>query len=178
MTSSDAVDVSAGEVAERVDELLAELTAAGDPRAAAAADELTRCLVRLYGAGLARIVTAIGPERTAELAADPLVESLLLIHDLHPLDVDDRVRRAVTASWPGSGELEYLGRDADGVVHLRLAGAAGCQGSRSAALQAVERAVTLAAPEVTEVEVAIPPPPPPLLQVTTRPGLGRVGASQ
>ena len=34
------------------------------------------------------------------LAADPLVESLLLVHDLHPLDADARIRRALEQVGP------------------------------------------------------------------------------
>jgi Fe-S cluster biogenesis protein NfuA len=147
--------------AERVDRLLAELSAA-DPRAAAAAEELTRCLVQLYGAGLARIAEQLGAGRTADLCADPLVESLLLVHDLHPLDADTRIRRALRTI---PVELEYRGIDAAGVVRLRLT-AGGCGSSRRAVVDRIESAVRQAAPEVAAVDVDSPPP---LLQVTRRP---------
>ena len=67
------------------------------------------CLVELYGAGLATIVAILGADRDAgprlldALAADPLVESLLLVHDLHPLDADARIRRALEAVRPQLG---------------------------------------------------------------------------
>ena len=58
----------------------------------------------------------------APLADDPLVESLLLLHGLHPLDVDARIQRALDRVRPylGShaGGVEYLGV-ADGVARLQ-----------------------------------------------------------
>ena len=157
MTGPDAAEVAA----DRVDGLLAQLSAA-DPRAAAAAEELTRCLVQLYGAGQARIVDMIGTERSTDLCADPLVESLLLVHDLHPLDADTRIRRAL-GTYPG--ELEYRGIDAAGVVRLRLTGG-GCGSARRTAAQRIEAIIRQAAPEVTGIEVDNAPP---LLQVSRRP---------
>jgi Fe-S cluster biogenesis protein NfuA len=158
--------------AERVDALLAELRRGADPRAAAVADELARCLVQLYGAGLARIVAGIGAELTAELCTDPLVESLLLIHDLHPFDADTRIRVAVERARPRLGDVRYLGIDDAGVAHLRLtAGTSGCGSSRQAGPREVEAVVRQAAPELTDVTVETPAAPPPLLQVSLRPGL-------
>jgi Fe-S cluster biogenesis protein NfuA len=147
--------------AERVDRLLAELSAA-DPRTAAAAEELTRCLVQLYGAGLTRIVDLLGAARSAELCADPLVESLLLVHDLHPLDAETRIRRALRTVPDG---LEYRGIDAAGVVRLSLTGG-GCGSSRRAVVERIEAVVRKAAPEVAGIDVDSPPP---LLQVSPRP---------
>jgi Fe-S cluster biogenesis protein NfuA len=160
VTGADAARLAA----DRIDRLLAQLSAA-DPRAAAAAEELTRCLVQLYGAGLARIVDLVGAERTGELAADPLVESLLLVHDLHPLDADTRIRRALS-TYPG--ELEYRGVDAAGVVRLRLSGG-GCGSARGAAVDRIEAIVRQAAPEIAGIELDTPPPAPPLLQISRRP---------
>src|SRR5437588_11647544 len=80
---------------ERVEALLAELRAHAGPQVAGVAEELVSCLVELYGAGLAQIVSILGEDAEEEgpgsrllgrLTADPLVESLLLVHDLHPLD--------------------------------------------------------------------------------------------
>src|SRR2546430_17551047 len=90
---------------ERVEALLAELRSQAGPQVAAAAEELVSCLVELYGAGLARITEIVGgdeagPKLMDKPVADPLVESLLLGHDLHPLDTSARVRRAVAEVLP------------------------------------------------------------------------------
>jgi Fe-S cluster biogenesis protein NfuA len=170
MTAPDAAQVAA----ERVDRLLGQLRSGADPRAAAVAEDLVRCLVQLYGAGLQRIVEMVGPERSAELSRDPLVESLLLVHDLHPVDTDTRIREALERARPGTGDVEYLGIDEAGVVRLRLSGGGnGCRSSVQSVRQSIEATVAQAAPETAGVEVEVAAAPAPLLQVGLRPGIGR-----
>jgi Fe-S cluster biogenesis protein NfuA len=150
--------------ADRVDRLLRQLRSGPDPRAAAVAEDLVRCLVQLYGSGLSRIVALVGPERSADLCADPLVESLFLVHDLHPLDAETRIRRALDRLFPGA--VRFDGIDAGGVAHVRVTGdGSGC---RTSVRTAVESAVADAAPEVSGVVVEIATAPP-LLQIASRP---------
>jgi hypothetical protein len=147
------------EAGDRVATLLTELRARAGPEAAEVAEELVTCLVRLYGAGLAAIMAAIGEDTRLQalLIGDPLVESLLLVHDLHPLEVGARIRRALGRLGPGA---EFLGVDDRGVVRVRLA--SGC----GSTVAAVERVIADAAPETTGVELA--PRDPPLLQIARR----------
>ena len=171
---------------ERVEALLAELRTRAGPQAGDAAEELVGCLVELYGAGLTEIVAILGadpdagPRLLAALAGDPLVESLLLVHDLHPLDADARIERALeqVRAQLGShaGVIEYLGIDDQGVAGLRLTTSGhGCGSSSSTARQAVEEAVAEAAPEVAgvHVEEVAAPPEVPLLQIMRRPAGAR-----
>jgi Fe-S cluster biogenesis protein NfuA/nitrite reductase/ring-hydroxylating ferredoxin subunit len=165
---------------ERVDELLAALrSGTGDP--GAVADELVTVLVGLYGDGLARITEILAAQGEAgqamlmKLTEDDLVESLLLLHDVHPLDTDTRVQRALDEVRPylGShaGGVIYLGVT-DGVARLRLDGNCnGCPSSTVTVQLAIEGAVLNAAPEVTEVMVegVTAPPEPKLLQIGKRP---------
>ena len=166
---------------ERIEELLATLRSTSG-RAAAAAEELVRLLLGLYGDGLGHVMDALAAEGAAgdavrdRLLADPLVESLLLLHDLHPLDVDTRIQRALDRVRPylGShaGGVEYLGTGPDGVAHLRLEGSChGCPSSTVTVRLAIEGAVQDAAPEVTQVVVEgmTDPPGPQLLQIGRRP---------
>jgi hypothetical protein len=149
---------------ERVETLLAELRARCGPEAADVAEELVTCLVRLYGAGLQAVMAIVGDDTRlqARLIADPLIASLLLVHDLHPLDAATRVRRALGRMGGGA---EFLGVDDAGVAHVREG--SGC-GSTPAA---IEQAVTDAAPELTGV--ALEPREQPLLQITRRPAEAR-----
>jgi Fe-S cluster biogenesis protein NfuA len=173
-------------VGERVEALLAELRTRAGPQAGDAAEELVGCLVELYGAGLTAIVAILeadpdaGPRLLAALAGDPLVESLLLVHDLHPLDADARINRALERLRPqvGShaGAIEYLGIDDQGVAGLRLtASGHGCGSSSSTVREAVEEAVAEAAPDVAgvHVEEVTAPPEVPLLQIMRRPAGAR-----
>jgi Fe-S cluster biogenesis protein NfuA/nitrite reductase/ring-hydroxylating ferredoxin subunit len=171
-------------VSARVEELLEALRSGGFGGAAPAAEELVGLLVGLYGDGLAQIMTVLadqgpaGHEMIGKLAEDPLVESLLLLHGLHPLDVDARIQRALDQVRPylGShaGGVEYIGVF-DGVAKLKLEGSChGCPSSTVTVQLAITGAVQDAAPEVTEVIVegmtAVPDPAEPkLLQIGKRP---------
>ena len=174
---------------ERVEALLAELGSQAGPQVAATAEELVSCLVELYGAGLAQIVKIIGEDAEengsgqrlmGKLAGDPLVESLLLLHDLHPLPVADRVRRAIEAVMPQlgahAGQVEFRGVDETGVIRLSLErGGHGCQSSSGAVAEAIEQAVADAAPETAgvDIELVTTAPELPLLQITRRPAAVR-----
>jgi Fe-S cluster biogenesis protein NfuA len=166
---------------ERVEALIAELRARAGSQAGDVAEELVGSLVELYGAGLAAVVAILGQDGDAgprlldALAADPLVESLLLVHDLHPLDSDARIRRALERVRPRLGAhadaVSYLGIDDRSVVQLRLtASGHGC-GSASTVRQTVEEAVAEAAPELAgvAVEEVSAPAELPLLQIMRRP---------
>src|SRR5689334_12868612 len=165
---------------ERIEELLASLRSQGGA-AADTAEELVRLLVGLYGDGLSHIVADLqaggeaGRAMLDTLAADPVVEGLLLLHGLHPLDVDARIQRALDQVRPylGShaGGVQYVGVT-DGVARLRLEGSChGCPSSTVTVRLAIEGAVQDAAPEVTEVVVEgmTAPPEPKLLQIGPRP---------
>src|SRR5262249_15026007 len=70
----------------RIEDILEE--SGGGP-----AEELVRLLMQLYGAGLERILEIVkGSEYANRFADDKLVASLLLLHDLHPVDADTRLR--------------------------------------------------------------------------------------
>jgi Fe-S cluster biogenesis protein NfuA/nitrite reductase/ring-hydroxylating ferredoxin subunit len=171
-------------VGARVEELLGILASSGSNGTAPAAEELVSLLVGLYGDGLSRIVAMLGEQgeagadMLARIADDPLVENLLLLHDLHPLDVDARIQRALDRVRPylGShaGGVEYLGVT-DGVARLRLEGScSGCPSSTVTVQLAIQGAVEGAAPEVTEVVVEgmVATPEPKLLQIGRRPDAG------
>jgi Fe-S cluster biogenesis protein NfuA len=177
---------NAQKAGERVEALLAELGSQAGPQVAATAEELVSCLVELYGAGLAEIVRIIGRDAEAgqrlmgRLVGDPLVESLLLLHDLHPLPVADRVQRAIDQAMPQlgahAGTAEFAGLDETGVVRIRLELTDhGRQAHAGAVQEALEQAVADAAPDASGVrfDLAAAAPELPLLQITRRPTAAR-----
>ena len=147
---------------DRIEGLLQELGSVADPRVRANAEELVRLLMELYGSGLARILEIVDDTGSANeifdrLAADDLVASLLVLHGLHPLDVQTRIVRALDRVRPylGShgGDVKLLGVQ-EGVVHLRLEGSChGCPSSTVTMKLAIEKAIEEAAPEVVRIEV-------------------------
>jgi hypothetical protein len=97
-------------------------------------------LVEMYGDGLARIVGSLPPEAVRALAEDPVVGQLLVLHDLHPVSAENRVREVVAAT---GAYAVVMGVDG-GVVRLRAAD----DGRR----QVIEEAIARAAPDVDRVE--------------------------
>jgi len=85
-------------VGDRIEQLLDELRAAADPRLYGQAEEMLGLVTDLYGGGLARIVEVVGerdPKILDLIAHDELISSLLLVHGLHPDDLETRVVRAL-----------------------------------------------------------------------------------
>lgn len=149
---------------ERVEELVGELEQLPDPSARASVAELLGTVLELHRAALARLLDLIGePERgggTAidRLAADELVRHVLLLHDLHPVDLRTRVERALDSVRPymssHGGGVELLEVTA-GAVRIRLIGhCQGCPSSTMTLKLAVEKAIHEAAPDVGVIEVA------------------------
>jgi Fe-S cluster biogenesis protein NfuA/nitrite reductase/ring-hydroxylating ferredoxin subunit len=148
---------------ERIEALL-EAASAGGRVARERAEELVRLVVDLYGVGLERLLEIVhesgrlDDELLERLAADELVASLLVVHGLHPFDVETRVGRALDSVRPylGShgGDVEFLGLTEDGVARLRMLGSCdGCPSSSVTLTLAVETAIQAAAPEVSGIEV-------------------------
>ena len=152
-------------ISDRIEQLLDELRVAADPRVRDQAEEVVRLVTELYGAGLAHIVDVVGdarPGRHEELVADELVGSLLLVHGLHPDDLEHRVRGALESVRPflgqHGGDVELLDIDERAAaVYLRLLGSCdGCPSSSVTLRMAVERAIVEAAPEITTIDVDQP----------------------
>jgi Fe-S cluster biogenesis protein NfuA/nitrite reductase/ring-hydroxylating ferredoxin subunit len=147
---------SAEELVERVGRLTAELERIEDRRAREAAEELVGSVIELYGQGLERIVAAVAgstdPELAQRLAEDGVIASLMLIHGLYPVDLEQRVREALNGVRPymesHGGDVELLGI-ADGVARIRLEGSCeGCPASASTLELAIKSALDEAAPDL------------------------------
>jgi Fe-S cluster biogenesis protein NfuA len=180
----DAATTTRARVAE-VEGLLDRLDALPDAGAREVAVGTVAAVLELYGEGLRRVVSLIGPGQARELARDELVGHLLLLHGLHPVGVAARVREALDSVRPylesHRGDVELLAVDLSdevggGVVRLRLEGSCdGCPASAMTLKGAIEEAVLAAAPEVARVEAegldAHAPADAPLLAIECAPAL-------
>jgi Fe-S cluster biogenesis protein NfuA/nitrite reductase/ring-hydroxylating ferredoxin subunit len=146
-----------------VQELQAALDSAADVGTRELAEELVSAIVQMYGAGLEQIVlrlTSAGPdgERLAALLSDdPLVATLLLIHDLHPVPLEDRVQAALDSVRPymesHGGNVELLGLE-NGVARIHLRGSCSDCSASSVTLElAIKQALEDAAPDLAGLEV-------------------------
>ena len=162
---------SVAQMAERIATLLAGFERVSTPRQAReGAEALVQTIVGLYGNGIERILEIVhetASERSQRiferLAADPFVESLLCLHGLHPVALEDRVQAALDAVRPylasHEGGVEIAGIE-DGVVSLRLEGSCdGCPSSAATVKLAVEKAILERVPEIHEVRAASAQPP-------------------
>jgi Fe-S cluster biogenesis protein NfuA/nitrite reductase/ring-hydroxylating ferredoxin subunit len=152
--------------------LLGEIETLKDSNARSKAAEVIGVLLDLYGEGLARMMETVaeGEERERifeAFAGDELVSHLLLLHGLHPLDVETRIERALEEVRPylqsHGGNVEFLGVEG-GVARLRMQGSCdGCPSSAMTLKLAIEEAIQKAAPDLEGIEaegVSEPPPRP------------------
>lgn len=157
-------------VAKRIEEVLDRL----DPRVRPVGEELVRLLMQFYGAGLEQTVGVVraagGDNLVHRIAADPLVGSLLAVHDLHPVPLRDRVEHAVATAKRKLGshgsDAELLGIDDDGTVRVSVP-AAGC--GTGTVREVVEEEVTAAAPDTAGIAFVERVAGPTLLQIGVRP---------
>jgi Fe-S cluster biogenesis protein NfuA/nitrite reductase/ring-hydroxylating ferredoxin subunit len=151
------------QLVERVQELQSRLEGSGASATRAVAEELVAAIVQMYGAGLERIVGSLihaGPEGervAAELADDELVATLLLIHDLHPVPLEQRVQDALDSVRPymesHGGNVELLSLE-HGVARIHLRGSCSDCAASSVTLElAIKQALEEAAPDLEGLEV-------------------------
>jgi Fe-S cluster biogenesis protein NfuA/nitrite reductase/ring-hydroxylating ferredoxin subunit len=177
------------ELVTRVEGLLEELDALADPAAREKATEALTALLDLYGEGLGRIVEQVAEHDDGSLAdafaGDDLVSHLLLLHGLHPVPVEQRVRAALDEVRPylesHGGDVELLSV-ADGTAHLRLEGScSGCPSSTMTLKLAIENAIAKSAPDIETVEAegaSAGPAAPTLIQLEVVDGSGKRDAQR
>jgi Fe-S cluster biogenesis protein NfuA/nitrite reductase/ring-hydroxylating ferredoxin subunit len=141
----------------RVQELTGRLEDLEDVACRELAEELTGAVVQMYGGGLERIVELIDEEARGRLADDELVAGLLMIHDLYPVPIEERVVAALDTVRPymesHGGNVELLGVE-DGIARLRLEGSCkSCRASSSTLELAVRQALQEHAPDLLGMDV-------------------------
>ena len=136
--------------------------AAPGPGCAPTAEDLVSAVIEMYGQGLERIVEILDEDEGAgeikqQLADDGVVASLMLIHDLYPVPVEERVAEALDNVRPymesHGGNVELVSLE-EGVARLRLEGSCdGCPASSSTLELAIKTALEEAAPDLLGIEV-------------------------
>ena len=148
---------------ERVQDLQSRLSAAGDETTRQLAEELVSAIVQMYGAGLEQVLGVLfaagdeGARLAMTMADDPLVATLFMIHDLHPVPLADRVNQALEHVRPymesHGGNVELLSLE-EGVARLRLEGSCSdCSASAVTLELAIKQALEQAAPDLDGLEV-------------------------
>ncbi len=148
---------------QRLEGLLRGVEGFADPAAQSHTRLIVQAVLDLHGASLRRLVDLLGEAGEAgrrlldACARDEVVSGLLLLHGLHPLDLEERVRQALDGVRPylrsHGGNVELVGVE-DGVVRLRLEGNChGCPSSDATMKQTIEEAILGKAPDAVSVVV-------------------------
>ncbi|HTU87597.1 MAG TPA: NifU family protein [Solirubrobacteraceae bacterium] len=151
------------QLVERVQDLQARLESTGESATRGLAEDLVSAVVQMYGSGLERIIDLLlgaggeGERIAASLADDPLVATLLLIHDLHPVPLEQRVQQALDSVRPymesHGGNVELLSIE-HGVARIHLRGSCSDCSASSVTLElAIKQALEEAAPDLEGLEV-------------------------
>jgi hypothetical protein len=130
---------------ERIGDLVEKLEKTSDPAVRSMTKELVAGVMDLHATGVERILEivsrsgAASASITESMLRDSLVSSLLILHGLHPEDIEARVARAL-AEFPGVEVIEFAGGS------LRLKAPNKSEG-------AVRESLTAAAPDLTEIVI-------------------------
>lgn len=149
--------------AEHIETLLQQVSELPDVHIRSVVEELVQSLLDMYGEGLTRMLELIlqtegtGYALIKTFTTDDLVGSLLLLHGLHPLDLEARVIQALDEVRPylksHGGNVELLGV-IDGVARLRLEGSCkSCAASAITLKNTIEEAIHRAAPDLDRLDV-------------------------
>jgi len=159
------VGVDPGQLMVELERLLAEVEAQPDARVKERTRAVVRAVLALHGAGLKRmqaLLTAQGAPGFAALAAfakDPLVQSLLLLHDLHPEPFEARVASGlskVDAFMRLNASRAELLSTQEGQVKVRIVSDGPLTRTTPEKLrQAVEQALVDSAPDAAAVEIEL-----------------------
>jgi Fe-S cluster biogenesis protein NfuA len=150
-------------LAARVQELTEALEQIPDGFARAIAEDLAGALMALYGEGLERMMSALddagdtGAALRGRFEEDGVISSLLLIHDLYPVPLGDRVQEALDSVRPymesHGGNVDLLSLDG-GIARIALEGSCkSCAASASTLELAIKRALDEHAPDLLGLEV-------------------------
>jgi Fe-S cluster biogenesis protein NfuA len=127
-----------------------------------AAIELVQTMMDFHRAAIDRMMEIVadgdqlGLDLIAALAGDELVSNMLLLHGLHPLPIDERVKSALDGVRPylnsHGGDVELI-EIAEGIVKLRMVGTCGdCPSSTATLKGAIEKAIREVAPEIVSIQ--------------------------
>ena len=157
---------------KHIQELIERIDALADLEARQLLHECLHSLLSFYGSGLARVLQlvtnadaagAAGAGLREALLQDKLVRGLLLIHGLHPISLENRLRSALDKIRPylqsHGGNVELVAIENE-VALLRLQGTCQSCPSSSVTLElAVRQVIEEACPDLAGFEVENLSPP-------------------
>ncbi|HEX4748931.1 MAG TPA: hypothetical protein VH302_05260 [Bryobacteraceae bacterium] len=163
-------EIRSQEWVDKIEELVRQAEVIPDMKARSVIIDLLKAVLDFHAAGLERMMDIVfdsglaGEAIADQVLGDDLTSSMLLLHNLHPDDVETRVARAVQKLEEmffslGVKKLSLVGIEG-GVVRLHFESQRTWSGTPVKA--SIEKAIFQAAPEITSVVVeglkeALPP---------------------
>ncbi|HEX4227943.1 MAG TPA: hypothetical protein VHZ07_04690 [Bryobacteraceae bacterium] len=145
---------------DKIEELVRQADSLSDPNARSVAVDLLQAVLDFHGAGLERVMeiaveAGLAGEAIIErIALDDLTSSMLLLHDLHPDNLETRIDRAIQklhGVFASLGaKLTLIGIE-NGTVRLHFDSARTWTGAP--VKTSVENAIFQAAPEIENVVI-------------------------
>ncbi len=147
----------------RIQRLLEQIEALPSPSTRELIHEFMEATLAFYGQGLARILQVVsesgaeGEKAYQHLINDKVVRGLLLIHDLHPADLETRLRDALDQVRPylesHGGNVELISLTGQ-TARLRLEGTCKSCASSAVTLElAIRQAIEEACPDLIGFDV-------------------------
>jgi hypothetical protein len=145
---------------DKIEDLVGRAQSLSDPKARVVAVDLLRAVLDFHAAGLERVLAIAAGSGIAgetiiqQIAADDLTSSMLLLHDLHPDDLETRIGRAVEKLqdvFTSLGARLSLIAIESGTVRLQFNSARTWSGTP--ARDSVENAIFQTAPEIQRVVI-------------------------
>lgn len=140
------------EDARRIEDLVRRLENISDPESRHTAQALVEAILELDGAGLDRILEIVfdsgetGKATIRRFASDGLVASLLVLHGLHPDDIETRVQQALAKAHVNAELIGVF----EGTVRVRLTGG---DTGHCGLKERVEAVIREAAPDAGEIVI-------------------------
>ena len=146
---------------QKIEELIGTLERAADPVLRFAAKQLVSALMEVHGACLSRILDVLnqagepGKQAINSFVGDPLIGNLLMLYELHPVELDVRVVQAMdkfrSSRSAAGAKVELLSTDGG---NIRVRYSSESKGCGSGALKAaIEAAILEAAPDANGIFV-------------------------
>ncbi|MGZ4049012.1 MAG: NifU family protein [Bacteroidia bacterium] len=149
---------------DHIQQLIEEIETLPDLKTRKMMEECIQEILSFYGKGLEKILKIISNGNSSaakdiynELIEDSFVNGLLLIHDLHPLDLKTRLYKALEKVKPymdsHGGSVEIVSLE-NGIAKLKLAGnCKGCPSSSSTLELGIRQAIEEYCPDLLALEV-------------------------
>ncbi|HLY71531.1 MAG TPA: NifU family protein [Puia sp.] len=149
---------------QRIQQLMEEVDSMPEGQTKEMMQDCIQDMLSFYGFGLSRILDIISNSSSAaakdiynKLIEDGFVSSLLLIHELHPLDLKTRLHVALEKVRPyidgHGGHIEILSLE-NGIAKIKLSGnCKGCPSSENTLELGIKKAVEECCPDLLGLEV-------------------------